>query len=55
MMTTTMMMMMKTMTWLPALASGVVEPAPEWAGAAGIRGRDIRVPVRRTGAGRGGT
>jgi hypothetical protein len=34
---------------------GAVEPAPEWAGAAGIRGRDIRVPVRRTGAGRGGT
>jgi hypothetical protein len=45
-------MMTKTTTWRPALASarsaagpGVVEPAPEWAGAVGIRGRDIRVPV----------
>jgi hypothetical protein len=30
---------------------GVVEPAPEWAGTVGIWGWDIRVPVRRTGAG----
>jgi hypothetical protein len=34
---------------------GVVEPAPEWAGAVGFRGWDVGVPVRRTGAGRGGT
>jgi hypothetical protein len=38
-----------------APGGGVVDLAPEWAGAIGIRGRDIRVPVRRIGAGRGGT
>jgi hypothetical protein len=34
---------------------GVIKPAPERAGAVGIRGRDVGVPVRRAGADRGGT
>jgi hypothetical protein len=34
---------------------GVAEPASKWAGAISIWGRDIKVPVRGAGAGRGGT
>jgi hypothetical protein len=37
------------------LGQGVVEPAPERAGTVGIWDRDVGVPVRRTGADRGGT
>jgi hypothetical protein len=33
----------------------VIEPASKWAGAVGIWGRDVKIPVRGAGAGRGGT
>jgi hypothetical protein len=60
--TLTTMMMTKATTWQPVLVlarseagPGVAEPASKWAGAIGIWGRDIRVPVRGAEAGRGGT
>jgi hypothetical protein len=60
--TTTTTMTTKTMTWRPASASAQIcgwargrRASPEWAGAVSIQGQGIRVLVRRTGAGRGGT
>jgi hypothetical protein len=61
---TTMMMTMmtRTTTWRPSwpqpgseAGPGVAEPASKWAGAISIWGRDIKVPVRGAGTGRGGT